>query len=337
VIESLFTFTFVAEAIVKLTALRCGYFVDSWNIFDFILALCGVLGCAADYAASDFAANTATGGQSRLIRMTRVLKVARLLRLFRLFKMVAVLLAKLDKHEFSVANGEHFKKFTSLTSFVKAHMHAQRDMMDILCPAWRGGGTRKGDDDCSDDEPDCVPSAEQGKTGPIMPIEMANCILESQAAVYMATALSARAVNQMNCKDTLEHITQVRQSQDIVEELEEMVLDAQNKGVISGRDAEAITHPLHHHIENCQHIISKVLQGFEMGEELKEELMSHGHSDGHHEPQSGKHHGVEAASSSSDVTPMPNTTSSPIHNTSDVTPMLNVTCSDDPLPNAILR
>jgi hypothetical protein len=281
IVESIFTIVFVFEAVTKMIAFKCGYFMVAWNVFDFILAVFGVWGCAVDLVSLDYDKNTATGNQSRILRMTRVLKVARLLRLFRLFKMMHILIAKFDPHEFSLVNGEHFKKFTAITAFIKAHLHAQRDVLQLLCPGWasaakkskRQGRATRAAEPASDDEG----SAPRSQDGSVMPIEMANCLIESQGAVYTATILAVRAIHAMSHKDTLDHISQVRESQDLVEEMEELVLDAQKKGVISSRDAEALTHPLHDHIKNCQHLLSKTLSGFEMGEELEAELCDHGH------------------------------------------------------------
>jgi len=290
--ELLFTIMFVFEAVIKIVALRVGYFAQSWNVFDVFLAVFGVFGCVTDMLSQDYDKDSAGGtNEARIIRLTRVLKVARLLRLFRLFNMAQILYMKMDKHELCLTNGEYMKKFTALTAFIKAHLHAQRDLSQILIPTRkppRGAGVDTDGQEVGigvrQEEPlELIASRAAYDMSKIAP-ELANCLLESLTSVYIASVLAVRALNAVANKDTLVQIHEVRESWDIAMEMEELVLQAQAKGVISASDAESMTHPFHHHIAHCNHIMSKALLGFDMSSELKQELSDdehHGHGDTH--------------------------------------------------------
>jgi len=287
-IELIFTLIFVFEFLTKLFAQRCFYFCNGWNLFDFVLVIAGVLGCVIETLSREESGTTAETGTSeaRLIRVSRVFKVARLLRLFRLINMMNHLIVKLNKHQMNYTCGHSLRKYTALTAYIKAHLHAQADFVQLLCPAW-GVQLAKQNKERKDGEEECTTITRGENGGHIMPVEMANCLIESQAAVYTATVLCVHAVNCVD-KETLGQINQVRESVDIAEEMEELILDFQSKGVISGKDADSITHPLHDHIKHCQMLIGKAVQGYDMGQELKEELSQQlvGH-DGHHEKNPG--------------------------------------------------
>ena len=87
-----FTALFTLELVVKFSALRCSYFKDSWNRFDFVLVLMAildnwVLGPMVELSSSDEdARQQSTVGQLPALRVLRVLRVARLARLLRVFK-----------------------------------------------------------------------------------------------------------------------------------------------------------------------------------------------------------------------------------------------------------
>jgi len=268
-VEIAFTVLFFFEFVCKLIALGLRYFLIFSNVFDFALVVTGVIGCVLELAASS---GTTTGGEARLIRMSRVFKVARFLRLFRIFELSSVLLAKLGSHELNTEAGEDFKRFKTLTAYIKAHLHAQRDLIQLLCPAFNSINAVRLDPANAQSLAQSLPTQALKKdVGPIMPAEMASCLIESQVAIYVATTQLAHTLSRVN-KETLMQVNAVMESKDYTEQMESIVLDAEAKGVISGREAQAITHPLHKHISHCQHIIAKTLQGFDFEGELNEEL-----------------------------------------------------------------
>jgi hypothetical protein len=278
VVELLFTIIFVFEFICKIIAERASYFKDAWNNFDFWLCVFAVFGCVMDIAGGHDASASETTG---IIRIVRVMKIARLLRFFRLFRIFRILYMKLDKHQLSLENGERMRQFAALTAYIKAHIHAQHDFMHYLFPEDDAGSFAIAQSDHGD-------HGDHGKHGghgghgdhgehghmgvdrkdAVMPVEMCKCILESQAFVYIAAILAVRCANTLTSKYTLWQIEQILESWDLTQEMSELVEESKEKGVLGGRDAEMINHPLHHHIEHCQMMITKVLQGYEMGLEM---------------------------------------------------------------------
>jgi hypothetical protein len=290
VIEILFTLIFFSEFLFKVIAFRLGYFLSAWNLFDFFLVITGVFGCIVDLMAESNGGETttATGSEARLIRMTRVFKVARLLRLIRLFNLGRLLIAKLEKQELNLQNGEHLKKYSALTAYTKAHLHAQRDLLLLLCPKWGARRPTRASGMFLDEEKSDMErvSSRHAEGEQLMPLEMAIILIESQAAIYTAVVLAVGSVNSVD-KDTLEQLNQIRESCDIVEEMEQLIIQFQSKGVINGTEAESILHPLHDHIRHCQTMVSKSLQGYVMTEELGRELSSEDYSNGHGGSSSG--------------------------------------------------
>merc|ERR1719272_862857 len=81
-------------------------------------------------------------------------------------------------------------------------------------------------------------------------VEVARCMLQSQAFVYMAMFLSGREMKSLD-RTMLHQVNCWRESKELTEDLEAFVVAAYNSGVLAGREAEAILSPLHHHIKLC--------------------------------------------------------------------------------------
>eukprot|EP00730_Choanoeca_flexa_P005210 TRINITY_DN11905_c0_g1_i8.p1 TRINITY_DN11905_c0_g1~~TRINITY_DN11905_c0_g1_i8.p1 ORF type:complete len:1294 (+),score=208.14 TRINITY_DN11905_c0_g1_i8:212-3883(+) len=73
----IFNSIFVAEAIIKLTALGSTYFKDSWNIFDFGIVIIGLIGLCLDLLATSVGVNTTV---LRVLRMSRIVRILRLVK-----------------------------------------------------------------------------------------------------------------------------------------------------------------------------------------------------------------------------------------------------------------
>eukprot|EP00759_Apiculatamorpha_spiralis_P048850 PhF_6_TR44136/c0_g1_i1/m.67462 len=90
ILNSLLSYVFVLEAILKLIAYNYKYFWDSWNRFDFLLVLLSVVGLFLD-SFSDSGLPVSPG----VLRVFRVFRVLRILRLVRQAKQVRILLETL--------------------------------------------------------------------------------------------------------------------------------------------------------------------------------------------------------------------------------------------------
>lgn len=73
-INYVFMFVFAIEALVKIIALKCQYFQDSWNIFDFSVVI--MTGLAILYGIIP-ATNAEIETQATFIRILRILRVLR--------------------------------------------------------------------------------------------------------------------------------------------------------------------------------------------------------------------------------------------------------------------
>jgi len=59
----------------------------------------------------------------------------------------------------------------------------------------------------------------------------------------------------------VEELRSVQQRKDIIEDIEEFIMHAMEVGAISGNNAGAILHPLHHELSECIHNVEKLRQG----------------------------------------------------------------------------
>merc|ERR1719498_1365231 len=104
-------------------------------------------------------------------------------------------------------------------------------------------------------------------------------MLQSQAFVYMAMCLAVKEMQNLD-KKMLHQVNCVRESKEMIEELETFVVSAYEHGVLAGREAEAVLHPLHHHIKECMNTLKNSHDGLvrthktEFGSQLLGELGS---------------------------------------------------------------
>jgi len=227
VIDVLFTCAFIVEAALKLYHLKCKYFNDSWNCFDFVLVVFGSIGCVLSALAQSksFAAM-----EAKTIRLARVLRTLRFLRIFRLWH-AAVHADKI----FSMELARRMKKVQLFTCFVYAHLAAQCDLVKYF------GGNGQVDEENE--------------------AEIARCILQSQVNVYRAMselaetqdvvgkAFSHSGKKQASMNDEMYMLARRKQ---ITEGFKQFVNEAHEHGAISGKEAHAILHPLFEHISKCE-------------------------------------------------------------------------------------
>lgn len=234
-IEVFFTTVFFLEFVLKICYLGYYYFFDAWNNFDFVLVILGFVGLAIEFVASsddDMKSNTQVSSEARIVRLARVFRVFRLLRLFRLVRLFMILKAKLNREEVSFECAEHMQKMTMLMSLARAHLMAQKEFMIFFC----------------------------GLEEQITCVEVARCLLQSQAFVYMAMFLSVRQMRGLD-RHMLQQVNNCRESKELTEELEHFVMAGYNSGVLGGKEADAILTPLRHHIRHCMTTLKDSLEG----------------------------------------------------------------------------
>merc|ERR1719454_585815 len=153
----------------------------------------------------------------------------RFLRVFRLFN------ARLSSDRYvSLDLATHMKKITTLSCFIEAHLHGQKEMVEYF------GGN--------------------GKLDEKNEIEIARCILQSQIAVYRA--LIAAAVTQQQISPAiLTELCNLYQRKRITQVLRGFVEKAHEDGAIVANEAHQILHPLNSHISSCMKTLNDRSEG----------------------------------------------------------------------------
>lgn len=169
--------------------------------------------------------------EARIFRLNRLFRVLRILRLFRLLKFAKVLLAKFRHENISFQLAEHMKSITILRAFICAHVQSQIELARYF-----------------------------GEGGKVSTTEQMRCILESQTEVYRALVVVAREADDVD-NEALVATKLLRENIRATGKLTEMVLEAHHRGVISGREADTITHALNDHIRKFTSEMSKTCNG----------------------------------------------------------------------------
>jgi len=216
IVEVSFYSVFVIEFALKFIVLRCTYFKDAWNVFDFLLVLSGGIGVVLRII--EFNTGAADDESGALVRAALAFRVIRLLRLFRLLEFFLKLT---QMKNVSVETAQWMHKTTVLTCFIRAHVHAQSDLVKYF-----------GGNGCLDTEDEA---------------ELARCVLQSQIACYKALFLALDEERGMDRSILLE-VKWAHQRKEIAEGLEKFVLEAFDSGALTGREAEAILHPMNDEI-----------------------------------------------------------------------------------------
>ncbi|XP_048586351.1 sodium channel protein 1 brain isoform X2 [Nematostella vectensis] len=76
ILNLIFTSVFILEAILRIIALRKGYFLNPWNVFDFVIVISSIIGIIVENLQTSLVINPS------LLRVVRVFRVGRLLRFF---------------------------------------------------------------------------------------------------------------------------------------------------------------------------------------------------------------------------------------------------------------
>ena len=75
-LEPVFMGIFTLEAIIKLIALKCAYFRDAWNCFDFVVVIGSLLALVVSFMTPD----SNLSMQATMVRILRVLRVLRIIK-----------------------------------------------------------------------------------------------------------------------------------------------------------------------------------------------------------------------------------------------------------------
>jgi len=231
--EIAFTGIFIAEFMVKLVALRCAYFCDSWNLFDFIILDLSLVSLVMEFLASG--PDQDVSNEARIFRLNRLFRVLRILRLFRLFKFFLILRTKFTKEDISLQLAEHLRTITACRAFIKAHVASQLRMAELF-----------------------------GHAGKFTSAEEVRCILESQTEIYRAIAVAVKEASEIETS-TLVAMRLLRDSIGITNKLSTFVYSAHEAGVITAREADTLAHPLQDHVRLLHTQISQAIQSGQTG------------------------------------------------------------------------
>jgi len=257
VLEVIFISIFTLEFLFKFIDAKLKYFKDLSNLFDFFLVVLGIFGLILSLAAgSENTAGTSensndVSSQSRLVRTVRVFRVLRLVRLFRLYKLYMTLKARMKGRELSLDLSIHLHRIATLTNYARAHVGAQKHLINAFCQ----------------DDQIAVPA-------------IARVILQSQTYAQEAIAMAVREEQVLN-KDAMNSVIALRESVEVVQDLENFVLEAHHAGIIEARETESLLHPMHQQqqvfIDEMNEVYQGLLAGSDAGVKSVEALKIYEH------------------------------------------------------------
>jgi len=99
-----------------------------------------------------------------------------------------------------------------------------------------------------------------GPDGSVVTSEMARVILDSQTEIYKASAMAAEEADAVD-PQILDGMALLRENMLVTGRLSRFMYDAHEIGVIGGREAETITHPLQEHARIFQKNMRRTMDG----------------------------------------------------------------------------
>jgi len=233
VADCVFAGIFLLEFVVKYISMCKAYFKDAWNIIDFTLVVLGLGSIILNMLAKEFAKHHDVAGESRLVRLARVLRVLRLMRVFRLLQLGRAFMARVVyRMEFSRHVAERVQMVTILTCFIKAHLESQEKILFFF-----------------------------GRDGQVEMPELARVIVESMAEVYQAKEMTMRQTMELE-KAVVHSINVQKRSKALAETLDVFVQGANEKNIITAREAEKLLKPVHGHLRMLKSKMSEVHLGY---------------------------------------------------------------------------
>ena len=85
-LNTIFSYIFICELILKLMAYGKDYFLSGWNIFDFFVVSASVLDIILQFSGSSSGGTSAIAILPQIARIFRVMRITRLLRMVKSFK-----------------------------------------------------------------------------------------------------------------------------------------------------------------------------------------------------------------------------------------------------------
>jgi NhaP-type Na+/H+ or K+/H+ antiporter len=232
VMEVAFTLVFVVEFTIKFAAVRCRYFCDSWNLFDFGILCTSLVGLVIDMLPqSDSANDEDISNEARMFRLNRVFRIVRILRVIRLFNFFRKLLAKLRSRDISLQLAEHLRTITACRAFARAHVSAQCRLLELF-----------------------------GRDGNFTQVEEMRCVMESQTAIYRAIKVAVEEATEI-APSTLMAMQLLRETIEVTSTLADFVHGAEEVGVLTNREANTIAEPLQDHVRLFQAQIDRAVHG----------------------------------------------------------------------------
>jgi len=219
---------FTIEFFLRLLDMRCGYFKDSWNIFDLVVLLLG-LGILVANSISVATSKTIAG--SNLSQTARVLRIIRAVRLVRLVKSWEVVRAVIAGDMASVHTTERIHRLCILLAFIRAHTVAQQQLVRFL-----------------------------GRHGKLDNAMLARCIIQSQTDVYQAMLVFIYQEVHVD-EWLLDEKEACENNIEALSKMEAFVNDARDGGVVSISEAECLKHTVHHYIRMLMDRIEDVCEG----------------------------------------------------------------------------
>jgi hypothetical protein len=241
VFELVFLSVFCLEFLLKFADEQLRYFKGVGNCFDVILIIMGVCGVVltnmveADVDSGDSAMtaeeSSDLGSKGRLLRIARVFRVLRLVRVVRLYRLYMAVRAVFKHQNLSLELADHLHFIAVLTGFVRAHVGAQKALVKFFC-----------------------------REEEVHAVEVARNILQSQIGCYQAITKAVQAEQALD-KKAMRGVMALRESMDVMYELENFVLECHKAGILDGRDTESILHPMHLHMKQFCKTISLAYEG----------------------------------------------------------------------------
>eukprot|EP00928_Gymnodinium_smaydae_P082870 TRINITY_DN6613_c2_g1_i1.p1 TRINITY_DN6613_c2_g1~~TRINITY_DN6613_c2_g1_i1.p1 ORF type:complete len:1127 (+),score=184.34 TRINITY_DN6613_c2_g1_i1:243-3623(+) len=229
-LEIVFNVIFTVEVVLMMIDQKCQYFFRVANLFDFLLVLLGWSLMIAMAAAS--ASNSGAAQNAQSIKSIRSLKVLRALRMFRLYPALVRLWMKWKGKKCDMLIGRLLEERLVLMGFIRAHIFAQETLSKYY-----GAVALKNE------------------------TEIAYILLCSMEKLYSAAALMKS--KQTGDVETVWNSSQVLQGTAILgEELLHFVHDAEQKGVISHREAHTLLHPIVEMIQHSNARRKALMEGF---------------------------------------------------------------------------
>lgn len=85
-LNSVFSYIFICELLLKLLVFRLNYFLSGWNVFDFFVVSASVLDIILQFSGASNEGTSALSILPQIARIFRVMRITRLLRMVKSFK-----------------------------------------------------------------------------------------------------------------------------------------------------------------------------------------------------------------------------------------------------------